>query len=396
MRLVLTLLASLATASLAGPARAQFDFYTASPDEIAKGRPGTVIRTDTLNGTPDGATAYRMLYRSVGLDGNPIAVSGVAIVPSGPVPPGGRPIVAWAHPTTGVQPQCGPSRSGGIFQSIQGLRAMLAKGYVVAATDYVGLGAAGPHPYLVGASEGRAVLDSVRAARLLPNAAAGKRFAVWGHSQGGHAALFTGILAKRIAPELDLVGVAAAAPATELATLLDDDIDTDGGRNLTAMTLWSWTRVYKAPLDTIVAPPAIPIVDTLAADCLESVPDIVRRLRPTEALERRFLTDQKFAARQPWRGLLARNTPGPLPAGVPVYIAQGTSDPLVRPQVTRDYADKLCRAGTPVRFDALEGVGHLLAAHNSADAAVTWMEQRFRGEPPASNCEGAIRASAKR
>ncbi len=395
MRIALALLASFAAASLIGPARAQFDFYTASASEIAGGRPGTVIRTETLNGTPDGATAYRMLYRSVGLDGKPIAVSGVTIVPSGSVPPGGRPIVAWAHPTTGVQPQCGPSRSGGIFQSIQGLRAMLAKGYVVAATDYAGLGAPGPHPYLVGASEGRSVIDSVRAARLLPNAAAGKRFAVWGHSQGGHAALFTGILAKRVAPELDLVGVAAAAPATELATLLDDDIDTDGGRNLTAMTLWSWTRVYKAPLDKIVAASAVPIVDALAADCIESLSDILRRLRPTEALERRFLTDETFAARQPWRGLLARNTPGALPGNVPVYIAQGTSDTLVRPQVTRDYATKLCRAGSPVRFDALEGVGHLLAAHDSADSAVAWMEQRFRGEPAASNCVEAVGKPAR-
>ncbi|HEY5795712.1 MAG TPA: alpha/beta fold hydrolase [Bosea sp. (in: a-proteobacteria)] len=395
MRLALALLTSLATASLAAPAMAQFDFYTASAPEIAGGRPGTVIRTETLNGTPDGATAYRMLYRSVGLDGKPIAVSGVAIIPSGPVPPGGRPIVAWAHPTTGVQPQCGPSRSGGIFQSIQGLRAMLAKGYVVAATDYAGLGAPGPHPYLVGSSEGRAVIDSVRAARALPNAAAGKRFTVWGHSQGGHAALFTGILAKRVAPELELVGVAAAAPATELATLLEDDIDTDGGRNLTAMTLWSWTRVYKAPLDKIVAAPAVPIVDALAADCIESLSDILRRLRPTEALERRFLTDERFAARQPWRGLLARNTPGPLPASVPVYIAQGTSDTLVRPQVTRDYANSLCRAGSPVRFDALEGVGHLPAAENSADTAVDWMEERFLGKPPASNCENAVRKPAR-
>lgn len=33
--------------------------------------------------------------------GEPILVSGVVIVPQGPPPPGGRPIVAWAHPTSG-------------------------------------------------------------------------------------------------------------------------------------------------------------------------------------------------------------------------------------------------------------------------------------------------------
>lgn len=386
MRLVFALLLSLTATALAGPARAQFGFYDPPPDEITAGRPGTLIRTEILNGTPEGATAYRMVYRSVGLDGKPSAVSGVAIVPAGPAPSGGRPIVAWAHPTTGVEPQCAPSRDGTIFQTIQGLRAMLAKGYIVAATDYPGLGTPGPHPYLVGASAARSVLDSVRAARSLPNAQAGRRFAVWGHSQGGHAALFTGILAKSLAPELELAGVAAAAPATELATLLADDIDTDGGRNLTAMTLWSWSRVYNAPLSRIVQPEAMPIVDRLAADCIESLTDILRRLGPTKALERRFLVDDDFGARQPWRSLLARNTPGLLPRNVPVFIAQGTSDTLVRPQVTRDYASKLCRAGSAVQFDALQGVGHLPAAQDSADAAIAWMDERFQGKRAPSDC----------
>lgn len=53
-----------------------------------------------------------------------------------------------------------------------------------------------------------------------------------------------------VAPEFNLIGVVAAAPSTELATLLADDIDTKGGRNLTATTLWSWSRVFRAPIET--------------------------------------------------------------------------------------------------------------------------------------------------
>jgi acetyl esterase/lipase len=117
---------------------------------------------------------------------------------------------------------------------------MLARGYVVTATDYPGLGTPEVHPYLVGRSEARAVLDSVRAAKKIPEAGAGDRFAVWGHSQGGQAALFTGLEAARYAPELKIVGVAAAAPATDLAALMSEDLGTGGGNNITAMTLWSW------------------------------------------------------------------------------------------------------------------------------------------------------------
>src|SRR6476646_670978 len=64
------------------------------------------------------------------------------------------------------------------------LDAMIGQGYIVVATDYPGLGTAGIHPYLIGESEARAVVDSVRAARDMPNSGATNRFAVWGHSQG--------------------------------------------------------------------------------------------------------------------------------------------------------------------------------------------------------------------
>ncbi len=195
-------------------------------------------------GAPDGAAAYRVLYRSTSPEGRPIAVSGVIIVPAAPMPEGGRPIVAWAHPTTGIVPRCAPSLALFIFQQIAGSRQLLDRGYVIAATDYPGLGTPGPHPYLVGNSEARSVIDSVRAARSLPGVGNYGRYAVWGHSQGGQAALFTGLISKTYAPELRLVGVAAAAPATDLATLMTDDLNTSGGRNLAAMTVWSWARVY--------------------------------------------------------------------------------------------------------------------------------------------------------
>jgi len=230
---------------------AQTVFYRAPPSEVA-GAPGTLIRQEVIDGAPLGATTYRVLYRSTGLDGKPILVSGVVIVPPGDPPPGGRPIVAWAHPTSGVVPRCAPSLAIFLFEQIQGLRSFMRDGYVVAATDYPGLGTMGPHPYLVGTSEARAVIDSVRVAARLPGAGGGKKFVVWGHSQGGHAALFTGIIAKSYAPELDVLGVAAAAPATDLVRLMNEDIDSVGGKNITAMTLWScsgslmriWTRSW--------------------------------------------------------------------------------------------------------------------------------------------------------
>jgi len=201
-------------------------------EPVGVGAPGTIISDEPMPG-PEGAETWRVLYRSTDPNGVPVAVSGIVMIPHGAAPAGGRSIVAWAHPTSGVVPKCAPSLANFFVRQVQGLQDMIARGYIVAATDYPGLGTPGPHPYMIGVSEARAVIDSVRAARALAGADAGNRFAVWGHSQGGQAALFTGLIAGTYAPELHLVGVAAAAPPTDLKALLMDDIDTNGGRRST-------------------------------------------------------------------------------------------------------------------------------------------------------------------
>jgi pimeloyl-ACP methyl ester carboxylesterase len=348
--------------------------------------PGKLISVQPMPGSPEDARAYRILYWSTGLDGKPVEVSGVVIAPRGSPPPGGRPVVAWAHPTTGVVSRCAPSLARVVFASIQGLRAMLDRGYVMAATDYPGLGTPEVHPYLVGTSEAHAVLDSVRAARAIPESAAEARFTVWGHSQGGQAALFTGIEAAHYAPELKLVGVAAAAPATDLSALMTDDLGTGGGNNITAMTLWSWARVYGAPMDKVLAPQAEPVIDRLTKLCIERWFDMFTRRGPTMALEKSFLRVDNLAEEEPWRRLLEENSPGPLPTDIPVFLAQGSADGLVRPAIMEAYRARLCRNSNRVEFVLMPGVGHAFIARDVAGAAVAWMAARFAGEPAPTNC----------
>jgi acetyl esterase/lipase len=382
VRLILVALCMLAGAKAAN---AQTEFYRAPASEVA-GAPGTLIRQEVIDGAPLGATAYRVLYRSTGLDNKPILVSGVVIVPPGDPPPGGRPIVAWAHPTSGVVPRCAPSLAIFLFEQIQGLRSFVRDGYVVAATDYPGLGTVGPHPYLVGTSEARAVLDSVRVAGSLPGAGGGKKFVVWGHSQGGHAALFTGLIAKTYAPELDLLGVAVAAPATDLATLMNEDIDSVGGKNITAMTLWSWQRVFHAEMDKAVDPRAMPAIDQLAEECIEGPFDLRRRQLTEQPLEQYFLTTKHPSDIEPWRTLLTENSPGALPPEIPVFLAQGTDDVIIHPDVTKAYAAKLCKAGSKVHMLSMPNIGHGRAAQASTQDMLEWTSARFAGAPAPDDC----------
>ena len=122
-----------------------------------RARPGDIIRTEPLDDLPEGVQGWRVLYRSTGMDGEPIAVSGGIFAPSGDAPAGGRPVVAWAHGTSGIVPACAPSiddADGGLFARIPSTADLVGAGYVVTATDYPGLGTPGLHPYLVGHERG--------------------------------------------------------------------------------------------------------------------------------------------------------------------------------------------------------------------------------------------------
>ncbi len=358
------------------------DRFSTAPAHVRSRRPGDLIRAEKLAGSPPGSLAWKVLYASTGLDGRLIEVSGIVIAPTDAPPISVRPVVAWAHPTTGVAENCAPSNWKGVFDTIPHLSALMALDYVVAATDYPGLGTAGPHPYLVGESEGRAVLDSVRAAARVGKSGAGTRFAVWGHSQGGQAVLFAGQLAKDYAPELSLVGVAAIAPVTDLTQLLRDDLDERVGKILVAYCLWSWSRVYGISLDPWVAPGARATIDRVAADCVESEGEGYPASLP---LASGFLSPEAYTS-GPLARRLDENRPGQAPAGAPLYVAQGTDDLIVRPSLTADFVAGLCRSGEIVRFERLEGTGHLKAGRVSASSAIRWMRDRFEGARTPNTC----------
>jgi pimeloyl-ACP methyl ester carboxylesterase len=198
--------------------------------------------------------------------------------------------------------------------------------------------------------------------------------------------LFTGIIAKTYAPELELLGVAAAAPATDLVTLMNEDIDSVGGKNITAMTLWSWQRVFDAKMDKVVDPRALPAIDQLVQECIEGPFDLRRRQLTEQPLEQYFLTTKHPSDVEPWHTLLAENSPGALPPEIPVFLAQGTDDDIIHPKVTQDYAASLCSAGSKVRLVLLPNIGHSRAAQASTQALLDWTSDRFGAKPAPDDC----------
>ncbi|MEZ0113580.1 hypothetical protein ABH920_007613 [Catenulispora sp. EB89] len=235
------------------PREPEIAFYIETEKDVT-GSAGDLIRYEPIEpgeyAFVAGAGAmYRVLYQSTSGTkarfGQPIAVSGLIAFPDGRAPVGGWPVVSWAHGTVGSADKCAPSMDAyvdaepgdeglGLLRKINRaphrlLSGLMAAGWAVAMTDYEGLGTRGNHPYLLGESEGRGVLDIVEAARQLAvqtdRPPLSERCAIVGHSQGGQAALFAAHLATRSTDPYSvrgtLVGVAALAPASNLKGTLN-------------------------------------------------------------------------------------------------------------------------------------------------------------------------------
>jgi Secretory lipase len=360
-------------------------FYVV-PDPLPPGAPGTIVRSEPLPQGPAGANAWRVLYHSQDLNGADVLVSGVVVAPASPAPPGGRTIVSWAHPTTGAAQRCAPSLGVDPFDLIEGLQDLLKAGYVVAASDYPGMGAAGPDSYLIGLSEGHSVLDAARAARSLP-AGASARLLLWGHSQGGQAALFAGQEAATYAPELDLRGVAVAAPATDLGGLLKSDIGDVSGVTIGSYAFAAYASVYRdvpgVALDTILTPAGAAATPAMAQLCLFGQNGELHQIA-TPLIGHYLARDP--ATTEPWARLLRQNTPGAMRLPVPLFIAQGDTDVLVKPPLTWQFADRECGLGTHVTRLAIPQTGHGEVAVRALPTLLPWFAAVESDAGPAADC----------
>ena len=345
---------------------------------------GTLLEATQLPGAPAGGTAWRIRYTSQDEFGAPKQITGTVIVPPGAAPAGGRDIVAWAHGTYGVAEKCAPWPT--LFDSIAGLPDMMARGYLVVASDYQGLGNPGPHPYLAGVSTAHSVLDAIRAAKGVSGAQPSARFVTWGESQGAHASLWTAQVAPAYAPELKLLGAAAAAPPTDLKANLTGGSNAAIRAFLTAYTADSWSAFYNAPLGVFATPATQGLIHRLAQNnCTDlGKPKISTEIGLAEMIAAMKGVD--LSADAPWGELMTRNSLSPRGYTVPIMIVQEDTDPVVAPAVTHDYAQKACAAGTTVHYLRLPDGNHNDAAQKSAAQAVPWMADRLAGKPAQSDC----------
>ncbi|HEY0186874.1 MAG TPA: alpha/beta fold hydrolase [Cellulomonas sp.] len=364
------------------------DFY-ATPRTVPS-EPGQLIRYEEFTrGVPDGATAWRILYTTTGADGSAAVASGLVVVPDDGS--GDYPVIDWAHGTTGYARDCAPSlltepfESGALFL----LPEIIENGWALVATDYIGLGAEGAHPYLVGDASAYATLDARRAAAQITEAQLGDQTVVWGHSQGGGAALWTGALAEEYAPDVPLSGVVALAPATNLPVLMDEMADMLGGSILEAFTIAAYIETYDdVTYANTVRTGAQVTVQEVAERCLSESSSYVSVLDALGMVTDPDLLVSDDDGTGAFQEHLAENVP-PATISVPVLLGQGADDSVVDPAMQAAYVASVCAEGEQVDYRTYAGRDHVPLVQEDSPLVpqlIEWTAARFAGEPATDGC----------
>jgi hypothetical protein len=311
-------------------------------------------------------------------------------------PAGGYHIVVNAHGTVGLDDACQTSDT--IYGT--GLAGLFgARGMIGIAPDYPGLGTPGPLPYLVSNSEGAAVLDAMRAGRALAKILAipvSQRYAAVGLSEGGHAVLAAAALHSTYAPDLDVRGFAAAAPASAWFEHWQIGVGSDGTHiAYHAMLIYAWARYYGYAGPSLWAPSAAESIDSVMAHACSFdfgkrrdtyldqlgtsaaavfAPDFLRAYRAGHLPPSAAMIEHAFAV----------NRIGPYAQTAPLAIWQGDADDMVPEPITAELVAALRAGGDSVDYHVVPHGTHITTAFGflaqnewATAASLAWVRERL-------------------
>lgn len=311
------------------------------------------------------------------------------------IPATGWHVVANNHGTVGIDDPCvvaGTIGGAGLAGTFA------ARGMIGVAVDYPGLGTPGVHPYLVADVEGRASLDALRAVKVFAvyeRVPLSGKNAVVGLSQGGHATLAAAALHKTYAPELDIRGFSAAAPATMWEEQWRLGVAVDGPHvALHAMMIYAWADHYGWRGMQLWTPTTAAIIDdVMHSSCsyprtkggatvqtrLGSSADAIFSAPFLNAYE----TGQ-WGAFSPFHGYFSQNRIGPYTQTAPLKIYQGDADDTVLKPSTDALVDVLRAGGDSVDYEVVPGGTHTDVAYGfvayqerRTSESIAWIKARL-------------------
>jgi len=360
------------------------DAFYVPPKPLPRGPHGGIIWCRPSVSPVTGATAWQILYLSTTVSGARTAVSGTVLVPTAAYP-GTRPLVAYASGTQGWGDQCAASKemAAGNFDEQFAVNNLLSKGWAVVVTDYPGLGTPGDEAYNVGIPEGYAVLDSLRAATLLPGSGLSTTapLAIEGYSQGGGAADWAAQLQPSYAPGLALAGVAAGGTPANLQAV---------AANING-TIW-FAFLAGTAIGFNAAYPSLHLRAELtpAGRAALAQLDTMCQAQGLVTYAGKSIQDYTVGGINPisepkWQAVLDANNLGGTKPHVPLLEYHGLQDEVIPYSVESALHSQYCAMGVTTQLNGYIG-DHVLTQVVAQTDVVNWISNRFAGLPAPSNC----------
>jgi pimeloyl-ACP methyl ester carboxylesterase len=400
-------------------------FYESAAKINPNGKLGQIVKQEKITASVRGAQAWRIAYISSDVAGRKTIATGTIIAPNGPAPKEGRPILVWAHGTTGSAQNCGPSQiieptrplnqyflTDGDSWTDFGIpngKEFIEQGYVVVATDYQGLGGGGKHQYAVAQTNGRDVINSARAASSMKEVGAGKKTVIYGWSQGGGATIAAASLPEyqalqgTAADNLQYLGFVALAPEDVAVMLPNVPTNEAGAAKLmngftqaNVPNVFLFAHYVMGMWGTQAAFPDLKLTDVLTDDGAKVV-DKLSRNKCIHVLADTFnyaYGDSYKSLLKPepsnslaWVKAFVGGSVKPVAPVAPVVIYWGTNDTAVPPIMHELYQKQMCAMGANVGRNQLPGnQTHFTTPGVSAPMYLEWVKDRIAGKPLSNGC----------
>lgn len=334
-----------------------------------------------------GADIWQLRYRSSDSRGHAIAAVTTVLAPADRAP--GGPLLSYQPFVNALGLQCAPSES--LFgadlttgvQEREFLNLALVRGWTVAVPDHLGPKSA----YGAAKLGGQITLDGVRAAQRVPELGlAASPVGMAGYSGGGMATAWAAALAPTYAPELNIVGAAAGGVPADLDNIARAlGFQPHQAFGLAFAAALGLEREYpdRLPISAQLNDTGLALKEQVANACTPVILAAGAFKSALAVSTNTSLVDSPEAQRIIDENSLVKYAGVPT---APTLLWASDNDPLIPIAALRDTAGRYCANGATLQFDIVHAPQHIQAAFEGLPAALTFLDNRFRGVAPPTNC----------
>lgn len=355
------------------------------------------LRTVSVRADLQRIDKYELIYLIHNEKNEPVPVKASIYIPN----TGGKekPWYVFAAGTSGLAPKCAPSLEKVEVSNIGNYEnqmiAQAAENYVVIFPEYVGFYEINDlQPYFIAQMEARTLLGAITNFATIVDSGQLVDLSVGdiyltGYSQGGHAALSAAEHREWLSEKLrnKIKGIIGYASASDIIALLHET------PRLGPYVIYSFYNYYGPTinlpsiiqqrwLDTLTERIENTCIDRTGAVWSNKVEELYTPEFAQSLLGGTLQSNYPSLYDHMKRNMTFNNL-----QGIPIYLQQGATDPIVTAVTQQKNRRQFCQNDYDVFYQEYPGVNHYQIRQSGFHDGIAWMKSVSAGRTPADNCQ---------